>query len=253
MPNLRPLSRYPMVPSPQQAPVQQLWFSTFVENHGDWPFEIIGHPETNADAPGQQITAQQCVRWEGPQVNGGARVCLRYEPVGALVYHPIHNHFHLDGLARYRLLADRGGVPGEELRNSGKVGFCLTDTFDMTPSQSPVPLGNALAQAVHDTARQYADRWYIECTHFYGLPYPGVRMGISPGWKDMYSRLIPGQGFPIADLPDGTYWIETTLNSPEAPFLRETDLSDNLHVAPVCIYHSDTIHGTSREAREGAC
>lgn len=246
LPNLVPVSKYPMVTDPQQAPRQELRFSTFIENHGAWSFEVVGHPDP-AD-PAGSVVAEQCVRWAPAELHGASRTCLAYEPIGALVWHAIHNHFHLDGLARYRLLADDGGAPGVPLRDSGKVGFCLSDTFDMSPPEPPVPL-DPIAREAHKQARMYTDRWYIECTHLYGFPYPGMRMGISPGWKDLYHGLIPGQAFDIHDLPDGTYWIETVLDAEHAPALRETRRDDNQHLAPVCVFHA----GGRRTASDGAC
>lgn len=115
-------------------------------------------------------------------------------PVGQLVYHPEHHHFHLDGAARYRLIdADTGII----VRESPKVSFCLADVaiVDATlPGYRQAPVYNA---CVHNPYATFAE------------------MGISIGWADVYGKSLVGQSLDVTDLmtlPAKNYILESTTN-----------------------------------------
>lgn len=259
LPNLKVESRQLRIARPDwpsQGP-DVLRFSTDVENHGTAAFEVVGllDPENAGEAdldpfvPGDgepaTATALQCTRFAGPAVNGAARACVRYERIGTLAWHAAHHHFHLDGLAQYRLRADDGGEPGDVLDDSGKVGFCLTDSKELDPR--PRLVDHPLANGAHDVAMFFATRWYGECTHFHQFPYPSLRMGISPGWEDVYGSALPGQQLQIDGLPDGTYWLETLVNPEGVSEVRESTREDNRHLLAFCLQADGT------KVAEGRC
>lgn len=247
LPNLVPLSTWPEI---DPADETVLRFNTFIQNRGDWSFEVIGTP----DEATQELVAQQCVAWHDPAVVNASRACAAYQSIGRLVWHAQHNHLHLDGLATYRLYRDADGVPGELVRDAPKVGFCLMDSYRNERHTSPVhahPFVDPLLDDRYDLHRSQAEQFYVECRWLYGsgVPWPGMRMGISANWQDLYNAPVPGQQFPVGDLPDGTYWLQTLVNASPVVTVLETDTSDNTHWLALCVYHD----GAARKAREGLC
>ena len=116
------------------------------------------------------------------------------EPVGQLVYHPEHHHFHFDGAARYRLIdPDTSDI----VRESPKVSFCLADVSiadNSLPGFRKVPVYNS---CVHDPYAKFAE------------------MGISIGWEDVYEKSLIGQALDVTDLmklPAKSYILESTTN-----------------------------------------
>lgn len=194
-------------------------FGTTIANIGRHSLEVVGVPTPTGDAADPaRVAASQCVRFAGPRVAGGGRVCQEYKPVGSLVLHPQHGHFHIDGFAQYRLLKDRGGKPDTSptgvVSRSEKVGFCMGDTDWLGQ-------GRLLA----DTG------WYRECRHTTPHVPATFRQGVSPQWGDSYGSDLPGQHLVVDKVPDGVYWIAVTVNpgnSPGAVKLHETTLANNV-------------------------
>jgi len=232
-------------------PGGQLRFDTFIRNRSAWSFEVMGVP----NEPMTALDAKQCVAWADPPVTGGARVCANYENIGELVWHREHNHLHLDGLATYRLFRDEQGEAGELIHESPKVGFCLMDSYPLNRYTSPVhvhPFVDPLLDDRYDLHKSQTEQWYVECRFLYGsgVPWPGMRMGISAGWQDLYNTPVPGQSFDLTGQPDGTYWIQTLVNASPVVTVRETDLTDNTHWTQACVV---TDADGTRRVRPGAC
>lgn len=248
LPNLVPLTAWPEI---DPADDSMLRFSTFIQNRGAWSFEVLGTP----DQTNEELIAQQCVAWHDPAVLGAPRTCAAHREIGRLVWHSQHNHLHLDGLATYRLFRDAAGAPGELVRDAPKVGFCLTDSFRNQRHRSPVhahPAVDPLLDDRYDLHRSQAEQWYVECRWLYGsgVPWPGMRMGISAQWQDLYNGPVPGQQFPVGDLADGTYWLQTLVNASPVVTVLETDTTDNTHWLRLCLGHDAR---GKRTVRDGAC
>lgn len=113
--------------------------------------------------------------------------------VGRFVFHPSHDHFHLENFARYQLWTRAGydawiasgRTSGSPIHVSQKVSFCLLDTFRIA-SGGP------------------ASRVYANCTRS-GLS------GISVGWGDWYSARLPGQLIDVgrSRLANGEYVLRS--------------------------------------------
>lgn len=246
LPNLRPHSVVPKIDAQGN-----LAFNTAIENHGAYSFEVLGTP----DEAQEKLIAEQCVVWGDEEVHGAPRACERRQSIGTLVWHREHNHLHLDGLATYRLYTDAAGQAGARVRESTKVGYCLTDTFRFRNDPSPVhvhPIGDPLLDDRYDWSKDTSEQWYVECRTLYGsgAPWPGLRMGISPDYEDVYWAETPGQQFPVDGLPDGTYHLQTLVNASDVVTVLETDLTDNEHWMLVCLR---TTPGGARDADEGPC
>jgi hypothetical protein len=126
-------------------------------------------------------------------------------PVSEFVFHPAHNHWHLDQVALFevRLANDtgRGGDIGPVFSGeSQKTTFCLIDVIQL------------------DTNSPTTDRTYWDC-------FPDAHQGISSGWGDQYHHATPGQELEITDAAPGVYYLVSTANE-EGAFL-ESDPTNN--------------------------
>lgn len=123
------------------------------------------------------------------------------DEIGTFVFHPAHNHWHLEGFARYDLLNRNDKV----VRSSRKVSFCLVDSVFVAP---PPP---------HDAPWAYNQA----CSK-------NAVQGISVGWGDIYSWSLAGQSINITGLSNGRYRLRSTAD----PFnrIRETDNGNNASV-----------------------
>jgi hypothetical protein len=123
--------------------------------------------------------------------------------MGEFVFHPGHNHWHLESFSLYELwsLSERGTLD-RVAATSDKVSYCLRDIHrNPHPDQAP-RMG------------------YGTCT--YG------RQGLSVGWVDVYDHYLPGQSIDISGVPDGVYALISTAD----PFnlIQESDESNNAAV-----------------------
>lgn len=120
--------------------------------------------------------------------------------VGEFVFHPGHNHWHLDSFSLYELWSlQNDGSLDQVIATSGKVSYCLRDIRRQPhPDQAP-RMG------------------YGTCN--YG------RQGLSVGWADVYDYYLPGQTIDISGIPDGTY----ALMSIADPYnlIQESDETNN--------------------------
>ena len=127
-------------------------------------------------------------------------------PVGEFIFHPGHNHWHLDSFAMYELWSlQSDGNLDEVVATSDKVSYCLRDI-----RRIPHP-------------NQRARMGYGTCT--FG------RQGMSVGWADVYDYYLPGQEIDITGLKDGRYALLSTAD----PFnlIQESDESNNAAVVYV--------------------
>jgi hypothetical protein len=126
-----------------------------------------------------------------------------------------YNHWHFQQFARYVLLNSSRRIA---LR-SHKEGFCIapTDGVDLTlPHASWQPSFVGLPSG--------------QC----GLPTAlWVQESLPVGWGDTYIQSIPGQAFNIANVPNGTYYIEVIAN-PEH-LLKETTTSNDISLRRIIL------------------
>jgi len=106
------------------------------------------------------------------------------------VWSGCHGHFHLKGLATYRVL--RPG--GSQIAKTYKQGFCLRDDSPKAP---------------------YAGPGKFTCDY----------QGISKGWQDTYDKSLDCQWVDITGVPPGQYNLEITVNPNRV--LRESNYQNN--------------------------
>ena len=263
LPNLVPLPPFDVFVGPAEHPQGPVWsnaqtlgagapptkhalrFTTTIQNRGRYSFELAGTPWVPDPAHPDLTTTQayQCVRFSGPALYGAQRQCLRYDSVGTLTWHAQHRHFHINGFGRYELRRDRAGRPDMGpsglVGRSQKVGWCVSDMWNWRRDSSAGTPG----QAVDALQEPYNRNWYAECTTTALYTGASWRQGISPGWGDTYPARYTGQEIPLRDVPDGVYWIVTTINPKDNGFglrVQESTWADNTSVAQVRIYAGGT-------------
>ena len=112
-----------------------------------------------------------------------------------------HNHWHLRAAMRYALYDANKQV---EVAPSQKVGFCLADSAHVDPFG---PNGDAYSQSVNSPLR---------FCQVLNPDAPQVTMGVSSGWRDVYSSNVAFQWVDVSDVKPGTYWLAASSDPDDA-------------------------------------
>ncbi len=169
----------------------QLRLSNGTANIGPGKFHLYGGPD-NGD--GTQQVIQRVFKTDGSFTD---------RPAGNFVFHPSHNHIHVENWASYRLreiIGPNDGV-GPIVAEGEKTSFCIID------------LG------IYDTT---VDNYNPQGEFF---SCGSTIQGLSVGWVDVYSSGLEGQSIDISGVPDGEYWLESVVD-PDNNFL-EADETNN--------------------------
>ena len=161
----------------------EIRFSVTSANLGDGPLEYIGG-ETGR---GKQNIYQRVYLSDGTFYD---------RRVGAFIWHPEHQHIHVENYAAYVLQALN--APGNSKRTGQKTSFCVMDTDRIGSIGSSQP-------------------HYINCD--------SQVQGMSVGWGDTYHSHLAGQEIDLTGLPDGDYTL-TIVVDPNGR-LRELSTADN--------------------------
>lgn len=232
LPNLVPVPPHDIrlagadLPEDPTAPraTRAIRFATTTFNLGQFPLDLTMVPSSVEEVlDDSSRPAQQCVQFAGP-------ACVEWRPVGRVVYHPGHDHYHFDDYATYGLVpVTPEGFPdfdADPIVPGTKVSFCMIDT---------------------NSAPGYEERvdqiyvGYTACNNY--------RQGISPGRGDTYGSGLTGQQIVIDDVPPGTYGLVITINP--AHRLYETDLSDDRSWAVIQIGEDLCAHDEVAVIRQG--
>lgn len=165
-----------------------LRFSNTIANIGEGPLEVKGRRAD--DGEGYQVSQRLY----------GSNDELLAEPVlSRIEFHSEHDHWHLEGFARYELWeVDAGGELLGRLRTSGKVSYCLMNTESIYVSGE-------------------GSEEYLYCS-------PELQ-GISPGWGDRYHADLAGQWIDVTDLPPGVYALRSVADPDD--HLQESNERNN--------------------------
>ena len=168
-----------------------LRFSHSTANAGIGPLEI--YPDLRTERCGEQgkrgRVAYQSVYQDSNESGTFQRDVdteTTDQPVGCMIYHEIHEHYHFDDFARYELYAMRSG---RLAKTSEKVSFCVVDSHQYLrrlPGSPPNPYYR-----------------FRNCNTDSGIH------GISVGWADKYGAGTPGQEFDITGMRPGRYCLVT--------------------------------------------
>ena len=158
----------------------EIRFSVTTANLGDGPLEFIGG-ETGR---GKQNIYQRIYLSDGSFYD---------RRVGAYVWHPQHNHIHVENYAEYTLQALN--APGNSKRTGQKTSFCVMDTDRI------------------DTTIGSNQPRYTTCEN--------TVQGMSVGWGDTYHSHLAGQEIDLTGLPDGDYTLSVKVD----PLGRMTEIT----------------------------
>jgi len=169
-------------------------FDGLIRNLGPGPLDMYGNP--NSDIASEAVHQRV---WDGTSWTPADRAPIRFESADG------HNHFHFIQIARYSLWDESKTT---EISPSNKVGFCLIDSIqDDTTAQ----------QGYFSDDGNYCRQGSPEATV--------LRMGISPGFSDLYSSDVALQWVDLSDVVPGKYFVAAEVD----PFdlVQETDESNN--------------------------
>ena len=153
-------------------------FSTTFYNQGRGPLEIFGHTDKE-----KKLTYASQYVYE----DGGPGL---FRDMGTFVFHPAHNHWHVDEYVFYELWSVNGeGKADKILVTTDKMSFCIWD------------------EKVRDLSIDGAAK-----TQAYPRTCNGIKQGMSVGWSDTYAAAIEGQEIDVTNIPDGTYIFRSLVN-----------------------------------------
>ena len=169
----------------------RLKFTTRFSNQGEGPLEV--RPEGEGEGDDRLV---QVVYSADPNVPLETR-----SGAGRYTFEQSHGHLHIDAFAYYELWSvDEEGDLQEPLVSNPKVGFCLID-----------------AEIVDSEVTSRESQVYWGCR--------SEVQGLSPGWGDVYTALLPAQDLNVSDLPDGRYALVNAINHQQT--LLESDFGNN--------------------------
>jgi hypothetical protein len=191
----------PLLPDLRTQPHEQLYvqgnqlrLSNTISNRGVGPAEIYPEPTAGGDCDGDGRNGNDRIAFQrifkdsaNPNSPGyfvrGQDTVSTSVPVGCMIYHPAHAHWHFEDFSQYLLRAESTGLI---VSRSTKISFCVIDT-DHTYSGLPGSPGGG----------------------YYGNNGCGPTSveGLSIGWADTYGAYLQGQSLHIAGLPAATYCL----------------------------------------------
>jgi len=116
-----------------------------------------------------------------------------------------HEHYHFEQFAEYDLLDTNQNI----VATGHKVGFCLEDVRQWSPTANP------------------------------HTKYTCSFQGIQAGWADVYNAGLPCQYIDVSAVPPGNYVLQMTVNPDN--ILPESDTANNVTLVPVNIPPLDCI------------
>ncbi len=225
LPDLRTMRRSFFHTETLPGGTRLLSFGNTVADTGTGPLEL--HPriedcDQNGNFQDDRTAYQRIFRDANDDgyFTRGVDTVFQDRVAGCFTYDPAHGHWHFQDYARYDLRA----IPdGTLIRTNTKVGFCLVDTDHLFPGLPGSPSRPFFLSLCGSTDTQ----------------------GISIGWADTYSPLLPRQWIDITGVPDGDYCFVSTADPDD--LLVELDSSNNSASRPL---HLDA---TSVHVLPGSC
>jgi hypothetical protein len=185
----------------EQGARRCLRFTSGFASLGPGPFMVYGESQTVAAPTGGPLR-QVVSRSDGSSFSRDA---------GSFVFHPIHAHYHVLGIAEFRFFRVN---PDHSLTTAGTVlkeGFCLGDIkiydwHSFAQEEAHKIVGNCEPQQQPDGTWRFYE-------------------GISNGWEDSYKWATSGQFVDVSTDPDGYYLLRIDVNAEHK--LLETTYEDN--------------------------
>jgi Lysyl oxidase len=169
--------------------------SNQIANRGRGPLEFAPRTSADGDCNGNgdsddDIRVDQMLYLDGDgngRFERGVDTATRERPAGCRYYHLAHDHYHLDGYAKFELRRERNG---KLARKGRKVSFCISDTARFDTGLPGAP----------------SSRYYdiVDCDQQDSVS------GTSVGWYDEYRWKLSGQEIDVTGLRRGKYCLIST-------------------------------------------
>ncbi len=196
----------------EQRGIRCLRFSIGPANVGVGPLQLDFPGNQGLVTPGQ---ATQLIAWSDGRVTRRA--------AGEFEYHKTHGHYHHSGFGKLELLrvddAARGTMT--HVGDGPKQGFC---TADVKISEWSVFGGRQ--NSAESTCISSAGGLFYD-------PTSGTKMGLSPGWADLYSWEQDGNYVEFGTNGNGRYLVRSTADALNK--VLESDEADNTSYAYIVI------------------
>jgi hypothetical protein len=135
----------------------------------------------------------------------------RTRDAGLCEFHAVHGHFHYKDFVQFSLhRVNPDGTTGPEVASSLKESFCLADDGYF-----------GFGSAGPNGPRSYVGQPDCNVPHpgTLGAPDTYVKMGLTPGWGDIYTWDTPDQYIDISSTPPGVYDLVARSNPADALLL----------------------------------
>jgi hypothetical protein len=200
--------------SVQQGALRCLRFTSGFASLGPGPFEVYGSSVAPASPTGGPLY-QVVYRTDGTKYS---------RPAGSYIFHQIHAHYHVLGIAEFRFYKVNADHSLTEAGRVLKEGFCL---------------GNIKIYDWHSFGQDEIDPRSIDTCEPTLQPDGTWRFyeGITAGWEDSYKWQTSGQFVDVGNDPNGYYLLRVVVN-PEHKLL-ETTYDDNTAYAYLQIDGND--------------
>lgn len=175
----------------EQQGIRCLRFSLGPANVGAGPLQLLFPANEGLLTPGQ---ATQLITWSDGHVTRRA--------AGEFEYHKTHAHYHHSGFGKLELLRVDDPVRGHMTPAGGgpKQGFCTGDV-------------KIADWSVFGGKQNSADSTCVESAGLVYDPTRGTKMGLSPGWADLYSWEQDGNYVDFGTNGDGRYVVRSTADA----------------------------------------
>jgi hypothetical protein len=135
--------------------------------------------------------------------SGNWSITQQIPVAGAFVFDPAHGHFHFPFTTYGLYTVAANGGPGSPIATSGKISFCINDSFIYDPS---LPNAGAIGNLG-------------SCSD------PTSLRGLDIGAVDEYDQTDEGQAINIDGVADGTYWLRAIVDPDN--YLAEANKANN--------------------------
>jgi hypothetical protein len=163
---------------------------------------------------------------DAAQVLVGADGKERKVPTGRWVIDKEHEHTHLVDLADYELRRVSADGDGDALVTDSKIGFCPWDLIDERFGKATSTARRYPAYACAVPPTREGDKRIV------------LKIGISPGWADVYPARRPIQYLDVSDVEDGVYDVVVRVDPNE--WYEDANRSNNVATTRIRIA-GDTI------------
>lgn len=197
----------------EQHGIRCLRFSIGPANVGAGPLQLDFPGNQGLVTPGQ---ATQLITWSDGHVTRRS--------AGEFEYHKTHAHYHHSGFGKLELLRVDDPARGTmtHVGDGPKQGFCTADVKIADWSVFGGTQNSAESTCLN---RSVGGMFYD--------PTSGTRMGLSPGWADLYSWEQDGNYVELGTNGDGRYLVRSTADA--LGNVLESDETDNTAYAYITI------------------